>query len=90
MGRTETSKSSKTHLLLHPDHASPLLDEKAIALLPEIWVEVGLQRIGIRTRYKLHQTYKFRILLELLKGLRDAGVVEIVEDGLVPVIDINN
>ncbi len=39
------SKRMKTHLLLHPNHASPLLNEKAIALLPEIRLEVGLQRI---------------------------------------------
>ena len=32
-----------THLLLHPDHARPLLYEEAIALLPEIWLEVRLQ-----------------------------------------------
>lgn len=41
----------------------------------------------------LFQTYEFRILLELLKGLREAGVMEIVEDGLVPLqglIDISN
>jgi hypothetical protein len=78
------SKSRKTHLLLHPDHASPLLNEKAIALLPEIRVEVGLQRIRICTIWKLDQTYKSRILLELLEGLGEAGVMEIVEDRLVP------
>ncbi len=46
VSRGELSKSMKTHLLLHPNHASPLLNEKAITLLPEIRLEVGLQRIG--------------------------------------------
>lgn len=40
--------------------------------------------IGICTRWKLDQTYKFRILLELLEGFGEAGVMEIVEDRLVP------
>ena len=48
-------------------------------------MEVGLQRIGICTRWKLYRTYKFRVLLELLEGLRKAGVMEIVEDRLVSV-----
>jgi hypothetical protein len=42
-------KSMETYLLLHPNYASPLLNEKAITLLPEIRVEVGLQGIGICT-----------------------------------------
>ena len=44
-------------------------------------------------RWMLYRTYKFRILLELLKGLREAGVMEIVEDRLVSVqgsIDISD
>ena len=32
-----------------------------------------------------YRTYEFRILLELLEGLREAGVLEIVEDRLVSV-----
>ena len=79
------SKSMKTYLLLHPNYASPLLNEKAITLLPEIRVEVGLQRIGICAYWKLYQTYKFRIFPELLKGLCEAGAMEIVEDRLVTV-----
>lgn len=79
------SKSMKTYLLLHPNYASPLLNEKAITLLPEIRVEVGLQRIGIRAYWKLYQTYKFRIFLELLERLGEACAMEIVEDRLVTV-----
>lgn len=79
------SKSMKAYLLLHPNYASPLLYEKAITLLPEIRVEVGLQRIGIRAYWKLYQTYKFRIFLELLERLVEARAMEIVEDRLVTV-----
>ena len=79
------SKSKETHLLLHPDHARPLLNKKPIALLSEIWLEVGLQRIGICTRWMSYRTYKLRILLELLERLGEASVMEIVEDRLVSI-----
>jgi len=81
----KSQKSMETHLLLHPNYASPLLNEKAITLLPEIRLEVGLQRIGICAYWKRYQTYKFRIFPELLEGLGQAGAVEIVEDRLVTV-----
>ena len=85
VGQDEMPKSMKTYLLLHPNYASPLLNEKAITLLPEIRLEVGLQGIGICAYRKIDQTYKFRIFLELLEGLREAGALEIVEDRLVTV-----
>jgi len=68
---------------LHPDHARPLLYKEAIALLPEIRLEVGLQGIGISARWKGYQAYQFRILLELLEGLCEACVLEIIEDRFV-------
>jgi hypothetical protein len=75
-------KSMKTYLLLHPNYASPLLNEKAITLLPEIRLEVGLQWIGICAYWKRYQTYKLRIFPELLEGLGQAGAMEVVEDRL--------
>ena len=79
------SKSMKTYLLLHPNYASPLLNEKAIALLPEIRVKVGLQRIKNCAYWKLYRTYKFRIFLKLFEGFGEASTMEIVEDCLVTV-----
>ncbi len=43
----------RTHLLLHPDHARPLLYEEAIALLSKIRLEVGLQSISISNLWRL-------------------------------------
>ena len=79
------SRNMKTYLLLHSDYASPLLNEKAITLLSEIRVEVGLQGIGICAYWKLYQTYKFRIFLELVERLCETSVMEIVEDRLVTI-----
>lgn len=80
MNRSRTLKSRRPHLLLHPDHARPLLYEEPIALLPKVWLEVGLQGISTSTHWELYHTHQFRILLELLERLCEAGVMEIVED----------
>jgi hypothetical protein len=75
----------RTHLLLHPDHARPLLYEEAVALLPKVRLEVGLQIMGISALWQLYRAYQFRILLELLEGFREASIMEIVEDCFVSV-----
>jgi hypothetical protein len=85
----ETNGRERTHLLLHPDHARPLLYEEAVALLPKVRLEVGLQSMGIPARCKLYQAYQFRILFELLEGFREASIMEIVEDCFVSVNEID-